>query len=110
MLNTLYQTICRLYVYRLIATEINSFARYFSSFSQILPSGNDDLVLFNACFGKEKAVYRSLDIVPDAGEGNRLLLLNGNLNHSLDIEGFLREIRKKLSRHDRLVIVFYNPY
>jgi Glycosyl transferase family 2 len=113
MLNTLYQTICRLYIYRLIAREINSFGRYFTSFSQILPMGNDDLVLFNACFGKEKSVCRSLDGLPDAEERsphNRLLLLNGNCNHSLDIEGLLRQVRRKLSRQDRLVVVFYNPY
>jgi hypothetical protein len=113
MLASLYQKLCGLYIYKLIATEIGFFSRYFNSFSQILPMANDSLVLFDACTGKRKAVHRDLDSIPRSGEGSdetRLLLLNGNCNHSIDIEGLLRAVREKLSRHDRLVVVFYNPY
>ena len=39
-----------------------------------------------------------------------LVLLNGNLNHHLDIEGLLRGIRPSLNRQSRVVLVAYNPY
>ena len=38
------------------------------------------------------------------------ILLNGNLNHDLDIESTLGNLRSRLNRLSRVVVVMYNPY
>lgn len=36
--------------------------------------------------------------------------MNGNFNHSFDIEELLNSVYKKISRNDRIAVVTYNPY
>jgi hypothetical protein len=43
-------------------------------------------------------------------QGRRLVLLNGNLNYSYDVEALLGELWSCLGRRDRLLAVVYNPY
>ena len=43
-------------------------------------------------------------------EGRACILLNGNFNHSTDIQGTLQELAPCLRRRDRLLLVAYNPY
>jgi hypothetical protein len=43
-------------------------------------------------------------------EGPLLVLLNGNTNYDLDIQGTLGELRASLTRFDRVAVVAYNPY
>jgi hypothetical protein len=38
------------------------------------------------------------------------VLLNGNFNHSLDIQGILEVVKVGLTRDSRIVAVLYNPY
>jgi hypothetical protein len=38
------------------------------------------------------------------------ILVNGTFNHHFDIQGLLTELRPKLARTSRLLIVLYNPY
>ena len=38
------------------------------------------------------------------------ILINGNLNHDLDIEGTLTQLRSRLNRLSRVIVVMYNPY
>jgi glycosyltransferase involved in cell wall biosynthesis len=43
-------------------------------------------------------------------EARTAILINGTLNYSLDIQGLLLDLRDRLSRTSRLIVVLYNPY
>ena len=38
------------------------------------------------------------------------VLLNGAFNHDFDIQGLLTDLKRKLSRTSRVIVVLYNPY
>ena len=59
-----------------------------------------------------KAVVAAGEPLPDpGGAGQRCaVLLNGNFNHSHDIQGLLSVLRRGASRNLRVIAVLYNPY
>lgn len=103
----------RLYVNELIATEISSFARYFKRLIQWSPRSVDSGILFSAIDCPEKLVARDESEIFRSELSDRqhsVILINGNFNHDYDIEATLGRIRTRLSRHDRIAVVLYNPY
>ena len=103
----------RRYVNSVIAAEIAALSRYCDGLVQYHPRGNDLGVLFDAIPAPGKQVCS------DAAETTRALgqagdrpviLLNGNINHDLDIEGTFASLKPLLGRGGRLVLVAYNPY
>ena len=98
---------------RLIASEISRMSRYYTRVIQWKPRSGDARVLLASIDAPRRSVVNSFDELPDlrAEAAERtLVLLNGNVNHAYDIEGMLAEIRPKLARTSRLVLVAYNPY
>src|SRR5262249_23158226 len=62
---------------------------------------------------KSKSMVGKNEIFPDlSGETRRrtAILLNGTFNHSFDIQELLLELKPRLSRTSRVVVVAYNPY
>ncbi|MCO5142623.1 MAG: glycosyltransferase family 2 protein [Oligoflexia bacterium] len=112
MLSLIYEKFCRKFVNDTIATEINVYSPYFDSLHQVNPLPEDAKLIYDACKTKNKFQHHNLSEIPPSKstKDRRLFLLNGNGNYSFDIEGLLRSIRDNMSRHDRLCIVFYNPY
>jgi hypothetical protein len=84
-----------------IAAEINSAARYFGEIVE--HHANPDGSALSACLAKQ--AQRSLPPTE-----SRVHVLNGVLNHSLDIQGVLSDLRASLARSDRVVVVAYSPY
>ena len=103
----------RIYANRLLAAEISSLTRYYDRLVQYARLPNDNGLLFDLVDCAEKVVAGSIEALPDvhAEPGRRdAVLLNGNFNHSHDIQGLLETIRRALGRGSRIVAVVYNPY
>jgi hypothetical protein len=96
-----------------IAAETSRVTRHFDRVVQWRPSEHDSGELLDAVDGREKSIARTLDELPDrAGEREKrtAVLVNGNFNYLLDIQGELAELKPRLARTARVVVVAYNPY
>ena len=98
------------YFHRLIAAEISSFARYFDRVLQTEVVAGDDGGILGAIDAPAKALAAELPAMTGERAERSVVLLNGTLNHHLDIESLLRAIKAKLARTSRVAIVAYNPY
>jgi hypothetical protein len=101
------------YLTRVIAGQLSRFTRYYDAVVQFAPLPNDDGSLLKHVECATKATASRIDDVPaaDISAGARTaVLLNGNLNHDLDIEGTLANLKSRLTRLSRVVVVMYNPY
>ena len=101
------------YVTRVIAGQLSRFTRYYDAVVQFAPLPNDDGSLLRHVACSTKSTTNSVDEVEvvDPATGRRTaLLLNGNLNHDLDIERTLASLKSRLNRLSRVVVVLYNPY
>ncbi|MEM6730781.1 MAG: glycosyltransferase family 2 protein [Myxococcota bacterium] len=97
---------------RQVAEEISQMARYVDEVVQLAPLDHDSGQLLDFVDAKRKRVARSveelkLDLSLDA---RALIVLNGNFNHSFDIEGLLRSLKPNVARGTRIAVVLYNPY
>mgnify|MGYP000024969389 CR=1 FL=1 len=94
-----------------IASRISTFTRYYDELIQFrpLPHETGDLLARIECRAKS-CVTERLPVVEEDPEKRRAILINGTLNHSLDIQGILNDIRPALSRTSRVIAVLYNPY
>lgn len=101
------------YLTRVIAGQLSRFTRYYDVVVQFAPLPNDNGLLLRHVVCGTKSTTNAIDDlrVDDAGFGHRTaVLLNGNLNYDLDIEGTLASLKSRLSRLSRVVVVLYNPY
>ncbi len=103
----------RLYVNGLIASEVSRLTRYFDRVVQWRPRHDDRGTLLGLIDCPAKATADNLEDLPahELEPGRRLaVLLNGNVNHDYDIEGTLRDLKTRLNRRARVLLVAYNPY
>ena len=101
------------YFYRVLAAEINAITRYMTRVIQYHPLASDAGDLMERIDCPEKSVVPDPEPLPDAsGETDErtVVLLNGNLNHTYDIQKLLLELRPSLSRSSRVIAMAYNPY
>jgi Glycosyl transferase family 2 len=101
------------YLNQLIAGEISAMTRYFDDIIQWLPRKEDAGYLLSLIDAQAKSTITEDELFPDlTGEAERrtAILLNGTLNHSFDIQELLMQLKPRLSRTSRIVIVAYNPY
>src|SRR5688500_14925513 len=103
------------YLTRVIAGQLSRFTRYYDAVVQFAPLPNDDGSLLKQVDCATKATASRIDGVPAADHSlsagaRTAILLNGNLNHDLDIESTLGNLRSRLNRLSRVVVVMYNPY
>ena len=97
-------------LYALIASEISTISRYFHKIVQINPLLEDTGLLLALCDCPEKTTAESISDVKSELPDYTLVLLNGNLNHDFDIEGFLQDLHSVLRRTHRVIGIIYNPY
>lgn len=99
------------YLTRILAGQVSRLTRYFDAATQLSPLPNDDGSLLRQVDCPRKTVATRLeDIATPAGGERTAVLLNGNLNHDLDIEATLTAIKPRLTRLSRVLVVLYNPY
>jgi hypothetical protein len=87
--------------------------RYYDRVIQWRPCAHDTGFLFSQVEAKDKSIIGEDKTLPDLTgeiEKRTAILLNATLNHSFDIQEILTEIKERLSRTSRVVIVAYNPY
>lgn len=101
------------YFYKIIAAEISSISRYYDKVIQWKVLPHDSGILFDLIDCAKKIKLDKHQEIPDLrseSEIRSIILLNGTLNHSLDIQSLLTGLKCKLSRTSRVVAVAYNPY
>ena len=101
------------YLTRVIAGQVSRITRYFDSLIQLDPLPNDDGALLRHADCETKGTAQDVDGLPgaDVASNQRIaILLNGNLNHDLDIEATLSNLKTRITRLSRVVVVLYNPY
>lgn len=99
----------RTYVQRIIAAEVSALTRYVDRVVQWLPLPHDDGALLDTIDCPTREVAHAEPPAPRDDEVVAVLL-NGTLNHELDIEARLRQLKQSLKRCDRAVLVAYNPF
>lgn len=101
------------YLNWLLAREVSAISGYYDRLIQFLPRENDSGLLLDLALSPAKAVVKSSEDFPDLrpeAESRTAVLINGTLNHHFDIQGLLLDLRQKLSRTTRVLLVLYNPY
>ena len=100
-------------MYTVIASEVSTITRYFDRTVQFSPLPFDSGKLLESLDSPKKSIaQKSRDLPIDSDEaGDRTaILINGNFNHDLDIQGTLQSVAGKMSRGTRLIGIFYSPY
>lgn len=107
----------RSYCYRVIASYIFTIIQFYDKVIQLSPSAQDDLLIINYLsrwFSKKSSptkavVQQDLSQIGQDQHQRSAILLNGNLNYDFDIQSTLQQIKQKISRTTRLILVMYNP-
>jgi hypothetical protein len=101
------------YLNSLLAEEISELARYYDRVIQWLPREEDGGLSLSKIDSREKRTVGNGEVFPDLGEEDEqrtAILINGTLNHYSDIQGLLSNLKTRLSRSSRVLLVLYNPY
>jgi hypothetical protein len=80
---------------------------------QWLPREEDDGLLLSQIEAGEKLTVGKNETFPDLSEEaerRTAVLINGTLNHHSDIQALLADLKPRLSRTSRVLMVLYNPY
>lgn len=103
----------RAYVNGFLAAEISSLTRYYDRLIQWLPRENDNGGLLAAIDAPRKEIVGKDEPFPDLTherDKRTAIVINGTFNHDFDIQALLLQLKAKLARTARLVVVLYNPY
>jgi Glycosyl transferase family 2 len=101
------------YVNAFLAAEISALTRYYDRVIQWLPRADDQGGLLAAVDAPRKETVGSGEPFPDLTnerDKRTAILINGTFNHDFDIQALLMQLKAKLARTSRLVVVLYNPY
>ena len=99
------------YLTPVLAAQVSRLTRYYDAVVQVAPRQNDDGLLLRHVDCPVKSIAAGVDEIAPPAEGARTaILLNGNLNHDLDIEATLTSIKPRLNRLSRVIVLLYNPY
>lgn len=102
------------YFTRLRAMAVSRISRYCSLLVQYQPVPHDGGAVLDGCEAPARAVAQNLPelghAMAQATAGRRLVLLNGNLNYSYDIQALFESLHPLLVRRDRVLVLAYSPY
>lgn len=97
------------YAYQVLAKEVSSISRYFDRVINWMPNASQEI--FNLVESRQKLNLESGDLSELAQIADTsVILLDGNVNHSTDIQELFESLKGAISRSSRLVAVLYNPY
>lgn len=101
----------RRYYKRLQAAEISMLTRYADAVVQCAPHTHDDGTLREFLQGPAVRTATLEEFVDSyTADEKKIVILNGNLNHSDNIQQLLEGVRSGANRQCRVVVVAYNPY
>jgi hypothetical protein len=101
------------YLHQLIAAEISSFTRYYDRVVQCGRVPGDTGFLLGTIDCREKLYVEDVQSLPDFSretDKRTAILLSATVNHNLDIQALLVDLRGRMSRSSRVVIVAFNAY
>lgn len=101
------------YINSLLAEELSSLTRYCDRVIQWLPREEDGGLLLSQISAVEKVTIGKNEGFPDLSEESDrriAVLINGTLNHHSDIQALFADLKPRLSRTSRVLMVLYNPY
>jgi hypothetical protein len=96
-----------------MAAAISRFSRYYDEVVQVAPFEHDHDNILTLIDCRNKRRVDDIASIPDVSEHPErrlVVLLKGNTNHSTRIQQDLTEIRARLNRFCRVVLINYNPY
>lgn len=93
---------------KIISNEIAKILCYFKNIYQYSPCIFDKITILNFLDFKNKHIINKSKIIEI--EENSIIFLNGNFNHTLDIQQDLEQIYSMSKRCSRVAVVLYNPY
>jgi len=97
----------------IIAAEISRLTRYCDCLIQWQPLDHDNGYLLEKINCKNKLSINDDEHFPNIQSNQTdycAILLNGTLNHHMDIQTLLERLKNNLIRSSRLLVVTYNPY
>ncbi len=99
------------YFLEVIAAEMSAMTRYYDRVIQWMRRPEDDGYLLECIESgsKELAVAEPPDCSSET-DRRTAILLYATINHHYDIQALLEELKTRLSRSSRVVIVAFNPY
>jgi hypothetical protein len=103
----------RKYVNTFLAGELSVLTKYYDRTIQWLSRENDTGMLLGMIDAPSKESIGRNEAFPDLTNENisrTAVLVNGAFNHEFDIQGLLMQLKSKLSRTSRVIVVLYNPY
>jgi hypothetical protein len=106
------------YVYSIIGQYVSRITYYYDTTIQFSPSDEDSMFLLNSIKNRNKIICNKISELEDfrgkiseENDSARVaVVLNGNFNYDLDIQGSLEILKNRLTRNDRLIAILYNPY
>lgn len=101
------------YVNAVLAAELSRLTRYYDQLVQWLPREDDRGLLLSLLDAPAKRRLEIDEPLPDLTaetERRTAVLINGTLNHSWDIQELLSQLKARVSRTSRVLVVLYNPY
>lgn len=101
------------YVNAVLAAELSRLTRYYDQLVQWLPREDDRGLLLSLLDAPAKRRLEVDEPFPDLTaetERRTAVLINGTLNHSWDIQELLSQLKARVSRTSRVLVVLYNPY
>jgi Glycosyl transferase family 2 len=101
------------YLNHVIADELSRVTKYYDHVIQWLRGEHDKGNLFARIECPQKQTIGHDAQLPDlrSEEDRRTaIVINGAFNHHFDVQSLLLELRAKLSRSSRVLLVVYNPY
>jgi hypothetical protein len=101
------------YLTQILAREVSAVTKYYDRLIQWLPRDEDDGSLLDTVQSPLKQVVGGDQEFPDLTserDQRTAILVNGTFNHHFDIQGLLMQLKPKLARTSRLVVILYSPY
>lgn len=97
------------YAYRVVAKEVSCVSKYFDRLVHVVNQKQSEIIPFIEFQSKVELNLEELNtLIPSKGAS--VFLLDGDINHSTDIQKLLEELGKIVDRKDRILAVLYNPY
>lgn len=96
----------------LIVNAVNSLTQYFDETIEVERLVHDTGKVFRQILSPQKSSLKSMSEISlvNGSECRRAFFINGQFNFHHDIQTFLSALWLKLGRHDRLIVIAYNPY
>lgn len=99
------------YLHAIVAAEVSAMTRYYDRVLQWMRvPGDDGDVLARIDCPEKASVENEFPDCSGEREKRTAVLLSGTVNHHYDVEGLLRDLKPKLSRTSRVVLIAFNPY